>query len=62
VPDFDEAASVVDVDDTTMFVSPSEPISAEAGSEPAAADAAIEELDFGPIDDTVVDELAIALS
>jgi hypothetical protein len=49
------------VDDTTMFVSPSDASSAEPHTQPTTADAAIEELDLGPIEDELAAELAIAL-
>ena len=58
-PDF--TGSVFAVDDTTMFVSPCEPTASLPHTGALAADAAIEELDLGPLDSELVEELAIAL-
>jgi subtilisin-like proprotein convertase family protein len=60
-PALDASDSVVHVDDTTMYVSPSEPTAPLPDTEPAAVDAAMEELDLGPLDDEIVEDLAIAL-
>jgi hypothetical protein len=50
-----------DVDDTTMYASPSEPTDLLPNTEPFATDPAIEELDLGPLDEQLVEDLAIAL-
>jgi hypothetical protein len=57
----DASDSDLGVEDTTMFVSPSPPTIVEPHTEPAAADAAIEEVEVGALDDQLVEDLAIAL-
>jgi hypothetical protein len=57
----DASDSVIDVDDTTMYVSSSEPTAPLPSAEPAATDAAIEELELAPLDEQLVEELAIDL-
>ena len=57
----DAPDSDVDLDDMTMYVSPSEPTDLLPNTEPSATDAAIEELDLAPLDEQLVEDLAIAL-